>query len=65
MIKNDCVTRAIPIIGPIIGGIPIILLAWATKGPGVALAVLGFNPTYRLARISMSFRNPSVAILRV
>ncbi|HLK57063.1 MAG TPA: AI-2E family transporter, partial [Chthonomonadaceae bacterium] len=36
------ITRAIPIIGPIIGGIPIILLAWATKGPGVALAVLGF-----------------------
>jgi hypothetical protein len=30
-----------------------------------ALAVLGFNPTYRLARISMIFRNPSVAILRV
>src|SRR5262249_41988136 len=36
------ITRAIPIIGPIIGGIPIILLALATKGPGVALAVLGF-----------------------
>ena len=36
------ITRAIPIIGPIIGGIPIILLTWATKGPGVALAVLGF-----------------------
>ena len=36
------ITRAIPIIGPIIGGIPIILLAWATKGPTVAVAVLGF-----------------------
>ncbi len=36
------ITRAIPIIGPIIGGIPIILLTWATKGPAVALAVLGF-----------------------
>jgi predicted PurR-regulated permease PerM len=36
------VTRAIPIIGPIIGGIPIILLTLATKGPTVALAVLFF-----------------------
>ncbi len=36
------VTRAIPIIGPIIGGIPIILLTLATKGPGTALAVLAF-----------------------
>jgi predicted PurR-regulated permease PerM len=36
------VTRAIPIIGPIIGGIPIILLTLATKGLGTALAVLGF-----------------------
>ena len=33
-------TRAIPIIGPIIGGIPIVLLAWVTKGSGVAIAVL-------------------------
>lgn len=36
------ITRAIPIIGPIIGGIPIILLTWATKGTTTALAVLGF-----------------------
>jgi predicted PurR-regulated permease PerM len=36
------ITRAIPIIGPIIGGIPIILLTLATKGWGVGLAVLGF-----------------------
>jgi predicted PurR-regulated permease PerM len=36
------VTRAIPIIGPIVGGIPIVLLTLADKGPGVALAVLGF-----------------------
>lgn len=36
------ITRAIPIIGPIIGGIPIILLTVATKGFGVGLAVLGF-----------------------
>ncbi len=36
------VTRAIPIIGPIIGGIPIVLLTLVTKGPGTALAVLGF-----------------------
>lgn len=36
------ITRAIPIVGPIIGGIPIVLLTLATKGPGVALAVLGF-----------------------
>ncbi len=35
-------TRAIPIVGPIIGGIPIIALVLATKGLGVALAVLGF-----------------------
>ena len=35
-------TRAIPIIGPIIGGIPIILLTWVTKGTTTALAVLGF-----------------------
>jgi predicted PurR-regulated permease PerM len=36
------ITRAIPIIGPIVGGIPIVLLTWADTGPGVALAVLGF-----------------------
>lgn len=36
------ITRAIPIIGPIVGGIPIVLLTLADKGPGVALAVLGF-----------------------
>ncbi len=36
------VTRAIPIIGPIVGGIPIVLLTLADKGPAVALAVLGF-----------------------
>lgn len=36
------ITRAIPIIGPILGGIPIILLTLATKGTGTALAVLGF-----------------------
>ena len=36
------VTRAIPIIGPIVGGVPIVLLTLADKGPGVALAVLGF-----------------------
>lgn len=35
-------TRAIPIIGPIIGGIPIVLLALVTKDIGVALGVLGF-----------------------
>jgi len=35
-------TRAIPIIGPIIGGIPIILLTLATRGMGPALGVLGF-----------------------
>jgi predicted PurR-regulated permease PerM len=36
------VTRAIPIVGPIIGGIPIILLTWLSQGMPVALAVLGF-----------------------
>lgn len=36
------VTRAIPIIGPIIGGIPIVLLALITKGFGVAVGVLIF-----------------------
>lgn len=36
------VTRAIPIVGPIIGGIPIILLTLATKGVPTALGVLGF-----------------------
>jgi predicted PurR-regulated permease PerM len=36
------VTRAIPIIGPILGGIPIVLLALITKGFGVALGVLIF-----------------------
>lgn len=36
------VTRAIPIVGPIIGGIPIILLTWLSQGFPVALAVLGF-----------------------
>ena len=35
-------TRAIPIVGPIVGGIPIVLLAWATKGLGVAVGVLTF-----------------------
>ncbi|HLV80818.1 MAG TPA: AI-2E family transporter [Chthonomonadaceae bacterium] len=35
-------TRAIPIIGPIVGGIPIVLLALVTKGFGVGLAVLAF-----------------------
>lgn len=35
-------TRAIPIIGPIIGGIPIVLLVFATKGLGTALGVLAF-----------------------
>ena len=35
-------TRAIPIIGPIIGGIPIILLAALTQGPVTALKVLAF-----------------------
>ncbi|MBM3494045.1 MAG: AI-2E family transporter [Armatimonadetes bacterium] len=35
-------TRAIPIVGPIIGGIPIVLLAWVTKGMGVAVGVLTF-----------------------
>lgn len=35
-------TRAIPIIGPIIGGIPIVLLALATRGVGVAVGVLAF-----------------------
>jgi len=36
------VTRAIPIIGPIVGGIPIVLLTLADKGPAVAAGVLGF-----------------------
>lgn len=36
------ITRAIPIVGPIIGGIPIILLTYAEKGPTIAVAVLGF-----------------------
>ncbi len=36
------VTRAIPIIGPIIGGIPIILLAWVTKDLATGLQVLAF-----------------------
>ncbi len=36
------ITRAIPIIGPILGGIPIILLALVTKGFYVALGVLIF-----------------------
>jgi len=35
-------TRAIPIIGPIIGGIPIIGLALVTRGLAVSLAVLAF-----------------------
>jgi predicted PurR-regulated permease PerM len=33
-------TRAIPIVGPIVGGIPIILLCLVTQGPGTAIAVL-------------------------
>ncbi|HZO89100.1 MAG TPA: AI-2E family transporter [Chthonomonadaceae bacterium] len=36
------ITRAIPIIGPIIGGFPIVLLTLVTKGLGTALAVLAF-----------------------
>ena len=36
------ITRAIPIIGPIIGGIPIIALTFADQGMGTALGVLGF-----------------------
>ncbi len=36
------VTRAIPIIGPIIGGIPIILLAWASSSFTTGLQVLAF-----------------------
>ncbi len=36
------ITRAIPIIGPILGGIPILLLTLATKGLGTALGVLAF-----------------------
>lgn len=36
------ITRAIPIVGPIIGGIPIILLALVSKGYAVALGVLIF-----------------------
>lgn len=35
-------TRAIPIIGPIIGGIPIVLLAWISQGFGMAVGVLTF-----------------------
>ncbi len=35
-------TRAIPIIGPILGGIPIILLTFVTRGMGVAVGVLIF-----------------------
>lgn len=33
-------TRAIPIVGPIIGGIPIVILVLATKGVGLAAGVL-------------------------
>jgi predicted PurR-regulated permease PerM len=33
-------TRAIPIIGPIVGGIPIVVLALVTRGPAVAALVL-------------------------
>src|SRR5581483_1816296 len=36
------ITRAIPIISPIIGGFPIVLLTLVTKGLGTALAVLAF-----------------------
>ncbi len=36
------VTRAVPIIGPVIGAIPIILLVLISRGFGVALAVLIF-----------------------
>ena len=36
------ITRAIPIIGPIIGGIPIVILTLVSKGPATALGVLGF-----------------------
>jgi predicted PurR-regulated permease PerM len=35
-------TRAIPIVGPILGGIPIIGIALVTQGMGVAIAVLIF-----------------------
>jgi predicted PurR-regulated permease PerM len=35
-------TRAIPVIGPIIGGIPIVILALVTRGVGVAVGVLVF-----------------------
>ena len=35
-------TRAIPIVGPILGGIPIIILTLITQGTGAALAVLVF-----------------------
>lgn len=34
------ITRAIPIIGPIIGGIPIVLMVLLTKGVGLAVLVL-------------------------
>jgi len=36
------VTRAIPIVGPVIGGIPIVILTLISKGPTTALAVLAF-----------------------
>jgi predicted PurR-regulated permease PerM len=36
------ITRAIPIIGPILGGIPIVGLALVSNGVGVALTVLAF-----------------------
>lgn len=36
------ITRAIPIVGPIIGGIPILILTFAEKGSTVAIAVLAF-----------------------
>jgi predicted PurR-regulated permease PerM len=36
------VTRAIPIIGPVIGGVPIIAIALIVGGPIVALKVLAF-----------------------
>lgn len=42
-------TRAIPIVGPVIGGIPIVLLTLISKGPTTALWVLAFFSFLHLA----------------
>ncbi len=71
------ITRAIPIIGPILGGIPIILLTLVTKGFGTALAVLAFftllhfveskfiMPLLIGALLGMFFAAPIASLVRV